>query len=603
MIRILKRARSHNLWIGNAALLNSFLNLNAKQLMKETEKHFGQTAVKGFNILGSILLLCTFTLFAFKPTQASPASSLLSKDSSQSQQNVEQETAPPPGPEDEFDRGVPRSTSRGFSEAIDQGDFKKAVEYMDMRNLPKHVTDIGAPELAKKFKVVLDRTLWVDLHDISAHPRGNLEDGLPPYRERVGQIEAGDKTVDILLQRVPRGDGYFIWKISNRTVRNIPLLYEHHGYTELEEYLDSVFPDVLIFGWHTWQWASWLVLVIFSYLLVWLPTWYVSRTIRKKQTPVANEIAHFINWPLRLCLWAISVHLAVDLIGPAAPVRTIFEAATLLYVMVIWAMLSLIDLWGLWFSHGLEKKGRHAALVLLKPLKTVLKVVIVLTGLVLWLDNLGVNVGTILASLGIGGFALALAAQDLLKNLLGSIMILMDRPYEIGQRIVAKGHDGVVEEIGLRSTKIRLLNGHQASIPNEDMAKVDIENIGRRPHIRRHSNLAIPLDTPVDKIEKAISIVRDNLKDHECMDPAFPPRVFFNEFNRDSINITMFIWYRSTDFWEFQAFNEKLNLRIKQEFESEGIEFALPSFTAYSAEDENDRQIGNPAAAMQQGET
>ncbi len=548
-----------------------------------------------------ILLSCLCSSLTFNVAHATSAASLISKTDSPSQEKAAEEI-PPPGPADEFDRGVPRSTARGFADAIDQGEFEKAIEYMDMRNLPKAVRNIGGAELAKKFKVVLDRTLWVDLHGISAHPSGNLEDGLPPYRERVGQIKAGDKTVDILLQRVPRGDGEFIWKISNRTVGNIPLLYEHHGYTELEEYLDSVFPDVMIFGWHTWQWASWLVLIFFSYLLVWLPTWLAGRIIRKKQTVLANEFARFINWPLRLCLWFISVHLAVDLIGPAAPIRGVFEAATLLYVAVIWAILRLVDLWGIWFSQGMEKKGRNAALVLMKPIKTVFKVIIVITGFALWLDNLGVNVGTILASLGIGGFALALAAQDLLKNLLGSIMILMDRPYEIGQRIVAKGHDGVVEEIGLRSTKIRLLNGHQASIPNEDMAKIDIENIGRRPHIRRHSNLAIPLDTPVEKVEKAIQIVRENLKDHECMDPAFPPRVFFNEFNRDSINITMFIWYRSTDFWAFQAFNEKLNLKIKQDFESEDIEFALPSFTTYSADEENDRKIGLAAAADQVGE-
>lgn len=586
---------------GDAGFPDEIAVLNAERSMKTTDENLRQKTTHNCYVLHFMFLFCLFSLLAFNVAHATSASSLITKATSAPDEKVEMDL-PPPGPADEFDRGVPRSTAKGFADAIDQGDFEKAEKYMDMRNLPKSVKNIGGAELAKKFKVVLDRTLWVDLHDISAHPRGNLEDGLPPYRDRVGQIKAGDKTIDILLQRVPRGDGVFIWKISNRTVGNIPLLYEHHGYTELEEYLDSVFPDVMIFGWHTWQWASWLVLVIFSYLLVWLPTWLASRIIRKKKTPLAYETARFVNWPIRLTLWVISVHFAVDLIGPAAPVRVIFEAATLTYLIVIWTILRLIDLWGFWFSQELEKKERHAALVLLKPIKTVFKVVIVITGLALWLDNLGVNVGTILASLGIGGFALALAAQDLLKNLLGSIMILMDRPYEIGQRIVAKGHDGVVEEIGLRSTKIRLLNGHQASIPNEDMAKVDIENIGRRPHIRRHSNLAIPLDTPVEKIEKAIQIVRENLKNHECMDPAFPPRVFFNEFNRDSINITMFIWYRSTDFWAYQSFNEKLNLKIKQDFESEGIEFALPSFTAYSADEENEGEIGPTSAAVQIGE-
>jgi MscS family membrane protein len=532
------------------------------------------------NFMRSILLLCLLTSLTFNAAQANPVSGMLAKTSSPpTQEKVEQQTLPP-GPEDEFNRGVPQASAKGFADAIDEGDFEKAVEYMDLRNLPKGLHKADGPELAKKFKIVLDRTLWIDLDAISAHPKGNLKDGLPSYREKVGQIKAGNKTIDILLQRVPRGDGVYIWKISNRTVGSIPLLYEYHGYTELEEYLESIFPDVLVFGWHSWQWASWLVLIIFSYLLVWMPTWLACRLIKRPNTLVANETARFVSGPLRWSLWVISVPLIVKLIGPSPLIHKLFETGTFLYLVITWAVMRMVDLWGLWFAQGLDKKGKHAAQVLLKPIKTVTKVVVILTGLMLWLDNLGVHIGTLLASLGIGGFALALAAQDLLKNLLGSIMILMDRPYVIGQRIVAKGHDGVVEEIGLRSTKIRLLTGHQVSIPNEDMAKIDIENIGRRPHIRRHTNIAIPLDTPVEKIEQAVNIIRENIKDHECMNPAYPPRVFFNEFNRDSINITLFIWYRSTDYWAFQAFNEKLNLRIKQDFEAAGIEFALPSFTA-----------------------
>ena len=273
-----------------------------------------KTCVQGFFLL---VFLCS--VLTFNTAYATSVAGMVPKTAAPSQEQAAEDISPP-GPADEFDRGVPRTSANGFAEAIDQGDFEKAVEYMDMRNLPKEVRQIDGAVLAKKFKVVLDKTLWVDLHSISDHPKGNLNDGLPPYRDRVGQIQAGDKTVDILLQRVPRGDGEFIWKVSNRTVGNIPLLYEHHGYTELEEYHDSVFPDVMIFGWHSWQWASWLVLITFSYLLVWLPTWFISRIIQKKETVIAKETAHFFFWQFRLCLCFISVHFAVNLFVPAAPV-------------------------------------------------------------------------------------------------------------------------------------------------------------------------------------------------------------------------------------------------------------------------------------------
>ena len=128
----------------------------------------------------------------------------------------------------------------------------------------------------------------------------------------------------------------------------------------------------------------------------------------------------------------------------------------------------------------------------------------------------------------LGGLAVALAAQDTLKNLLGSIMILLDKPYRVGQRIVAKGHDGIVEEIGLRSTRLRLLTGHQTAIPNDEMARIDIENIGRRPHIRRVANIGITYDTPLEKIEKAVDIILKILDNNEVMYTEFPPGAYFS---------------------------------------------------------------------------
>ena len=111
----------------------------------------------------------------------------------------------------------------------------------------------------------------------------------------------------------------------------------------------------------------------------------------------------------------------------------------------------------------------------------------------------------------------------------------LDKPYKVGERIVTKGYDGVVEEIGLRSTKIRLLTGHQASIPNEEMARSDIENIGRRPYIRRTATIQMPSYTPVAKVNRALEIVRDALENHEGMKEEFPPRVFLLDINDASI--------------------------------------------------------------------
>ena len=188
---------------------------------------------------------------------------------------------------------------------------------------------------------------------------------------------------------------------------------------------------------------------------------------------------------------------------------------------------------------------------------------------------------TLLAGLGIGGLAVALAAQDTLKNFFGSLMIMIDKPFKVGERILAEGNDGVIESIGFRSTRIRTLTGNQVVIPNDKVAQASIENIGRRQSIRRLTNITITYSTSPEKVEKALSIIREILDNHEGMPADMPARVYFNEFNAASLNIIVLYWYSPPDYWEFMRFSEEVNLRIMKMFASEGIEFAFPTYTTY----------------------
>jgi len=219
---------------------------------------------------------------------------------------------------------------------------------------------------------------------------------------------------------------------------------------------------------------------------------------------------------------------------------------------------------------------------------------------------------------GVFGLAIALAAQDSLRNFLGSVMIFVDRPYSVGQRVNVMGHNGTVESIGLRSTKIRLLSGHLTSIPNEKMAATDIENIGRRPYIRRVLNVTITYDTPPEKIKRAQDILRDILavpespdteslgSPHDPIDtsvtgneiknlphpneainqPEFPPRVYFNDLNADSLNIVVYYWYHPPEYWDYLEHATWVNGQIIERFNAEGIDFAFPSQTLYHAGDD-----------------
>jgi MscS family membrane protein len=220
-----------------------------------------------------------------------------------------------------------------------------------------------------------------------------------------------------------------------------------------------------------------------------------------------------------------------------------------------------------------------------------LRVFIVIVGGILIIQNLtGVKIGALLASLGIGGIAVALAAKDSIANFFGTLTILFDKPFQIGERILIDNYDGVVEDVGFRSTRIRTLTGHLVTIPNEKIVSSGLENIGKRPHIRWLTNITITYDTSPDKVERAVAIIKEILDNHEGLHPDFPPRVYFNGFNDWSLNITVIAWYHPADYWAMQEWQQRTCLEILRNFNAEGIDFAFPSRTLYLANDDN-RQL------------
>jgi MscS family membrane protein len=188
---------------------------------------------------------------------------------------------------------------------------------------------------------------------------------------------------------------------------------------------------------------------------------------------------------------------------------------------------------------------------------------------------------SLLAGLGVGGLAVALAAQETVKNFFGSLVLFGDKPFELGDRIVVDGYDGSVEEVGFRSTRVRTLDGHLVTIPNGELANKCIQNISLRPNIKQVLNLGLTYDTPPVKVERAVEILKELLADHEGMNEDVPPMVYFNAFKDSSLNILAIYWYHPADYHAFSAFNEKLHLNILKSFNEEGIEFAFPSQTLY----------------------
>lgn len=250
---------------------------------------------------------------------------------------------------------------------------------------------------------------------------------------------------------------------------------------------------------------------------------------------------------------------------------------------IFYALVDVVDAWlSGWACRSSSKMNDMLVPMVNKSLRVTL-VILVFVQIAQSMSDKPVS--SILAGLGIGSLAVALAAKDTIANFFGSLVILADKPFELGDRIKVGAADGVVESLGFRSTRLRTLEGHLVTIPNGELANQTVEDISKRPHFRRIANLTITYDTPPEKVQEALEIVKDVLKEHEGQHQNFPPRVFFNDFNATSLNLFMIYWYHPADYWKYMAFTEKVNLELLRRFNAAGIEFAFPTQTLYLAGD------------------
>ena len=263
--------------------------------------------------------------------------------------------------------------------------------------------------------------------------------------------------------------------------------------------------------------------------------------------------------------------------------------AVLITVAVTYVVYQAVALADYWLRHLTSKTNTTLDDMMVPMVRKTLRTVTVLLGLVHIAQQLSDKpITSILAGLGVGGLAVALAAQDTIKNFFGSLVIFADHPFQLGDRVVVDGEDGVVEEVGMRSTRIRTLDGHLVTLPNGELANKMIRNISKRPYIKRVANITVTYDTPPDKVERAITIIREVLeRRNEKMHPDFPPRVYFNDFNAASLNILVIYWFAPPEYWDFLEFDQAFSLEILRRFNEEGIEFAFPTQTLYLAGDPN----------------
>ena len=267
----------------------------------------------------------------------------------------------------------------------------------------------------------------------------------------------------------------------------------------------------------------------------------------------------------------------------------IFTGLEVLFaISVAWFAYYLVEVPTTWLTRQTDKTESKFDDMLVPIVRKSLRVTVVLFAVVSIAQTLSDKpISALIAGLGLGGLAFALAAQDTIKNLFGSLVIFSDKPFGLGDRINYDGHDGTIEEVGLRSTRLRRLDGHQVTIPNGELANKSIHNIAKRPFIRRIFTIGVTYDTSPEKVKEAKGILEDILKDHEGFDPKgeLLPRVYFSDFSASSLDFKCMYWYHPPAYWDYMEFSERVNLEILERFNNAGIEFAFPTQTVHFAKE------------------
>lgn len=340
-----------------------------------------------------------------------------------------------------------------------------------------------------------------------------------------------------------------------------------------------------------WQWLALLLGVVLAYAAGWLLvrvgfTSIIGRLANRSATDLDDQILVAAVNPLRLVATIAFFHVILVQLGLAERAYDIFAGVEKVLVVIAftWLLVRCVDIAGGVSERALARRG-SATVTSLVPLgRKVLKGVVVVMAVLASLDTFGFDVTAVIAGLGVGGLAFALAAQKTIENLFGGVTLLADQPVRVGDFCRFGDRVGTVEEIGVRSTRVRTLDRTVVTVPNTEFSTMELENFAERDRIWYHPLIGLRYETSPGQIRTILKRVKQMLLDHERVDPD-PARVRFKSFGASSLDLEIFAYVRTSDWAEYLEIAEDLNLRIMDIVEAAGSGFAFPSTTAYLAQD------------------
>ncbi|HEX3470515.1 MAG TPA: mechanosensitive ion channel family protein [Silvibacterium sp.] len=482
-----------------------------------------------------------------------------------------------PAPLDPLGRTSPQDAIMQFLEACHARQYAKAAHYLDLRQLPKADRDKGGSDLARQLEDLLDDTPF-DIATLSRSAEGDTGRGLPATRQHLLTMEVGGQTLQLQLERAEVSRGLKVWLVSADSVALIPKAHQILNETSIEKKLPQVLVMHEVLNTPLWRWIALLA----SGLLIWTASRFIARALAALIGRIAilkTVHADAVLGPLRLILTTTIFRIVLAMVPPSAIVRLYIERAVALgfFLAVAWAGAVVTDIVAERWRNRLDPRIRAMTYSVLPLGQQIFKMFLYLIAVLALLSAWGYNTTTLLAGLGVGGLAIALAAQKTIENLFGGISVIGDRPVLVGDFCRFGNRVGTVTHIGLRSTRIRTLDRTIVSVPNGQFSSMELENFSARDKIWFHQTLRLRRNTTLDQLRQVLSEVQDILQHHTKVEVGSIP-VRFTGIGEYSLDIEVFAYVLTSDFDAFLGIQQELLLDIMHAVEDAGTSLAVPLF-------------------------
>ncbi len=509
--------------------------------------------------------------------------------------------------------GNPRETMRTFIEGFnrwDEGGDQDALAALDLSGMDETLRSSKGEELGSLLMRVLDRHSKVVYQNIDNDPAG---------AQFVHLTHAAGSIVIAPIENPETG--LVEWKFSQATLDSLLDLWDAFKDREIvvegkDESDERVVLSLLIRDWvggrfpfllertvllENWHWIGLFVIIVFGMALSRVAGFLILAGIRRwfarSKMSLSQKLQKDFVRPIRIALmaWVWFVALGTLNLPPDTLKYLRVIAVTVSAAGGVWAAYRLIDIVSEYLAERAARTPSKFDDVLIPLVTRSLKLFVIVFGIVFVAEIAGFKPTSLLAGLGLGGLAFALAAKDTIANVFGSVTILVDRPFQIGDWIVTGNVEGSVETVGIRSTRVRTFYNSLITVPNSELTNATIDNMGARRYRRIKTMLCLTYDTPPEKIEAFCEGVRELIRQHPYTRKDYF-HVYLNEFADASLNVLLYCFHEAPEWATELRERHRLFLDIIRLAQRLGVEFAFPTQTLYVRQDQIPETSSAPSA-------